>query len=98
MKFKKVKFYILSILIKIIILIIITSIISIFLTSGTTANDIAINQFENDDGAYLELESYNKNAQIISWVNYGMSIFIGLAVLYDVYKIINIFYNDDDLI
>lgn len=96
-KFKKIKFYIFSILIKIILLILITSFISITFTSGTIANDVAVNQLENSDEAYLELQTYNvlmPIEEIIIWV---ITFFIGLAIFYDIYKIVMII-NDDDLI
>ena len=95
-KFKKIGFYILSIFIKIILLILVTSFISTAFTSGTITNDIAINQLENNDEAYLELQAYNAIAPIAEILIKTVTVFIGLAVFYDFYKIIMII-NDDDL-
>ena len=96
-KFKKIRFYIFSILIKIILLILITSFISITFTSGTIANDVAIDQLENSDEAYLELQTYNALTSIEEIVIWAITFFIGLAIFYDIYKIVVII-NDDDLI
>lgn len=96
-KFKKIRIYIFSILIKIILLILITSFISITFTSGTIANDVAIDQLENSDEAYLELQTYNALTSIEEIVIWAITFFIGLAIFYDIYKIVVII-NDDDLI
>ena len=96
-KFKKIRIYIFSILIKIILLILITSFISITFTSGTIANDVAINQLENSDEAYLELQTYNALTLIEEIIIWATTFFIGLAIFYDIYKIVVII-NDDDLI
>lgn len=95
-KFKKIGFYILSIFIKIILLILVTSFISTAFTSGTITNDIAVNQLENNDEAYLELQAYNAIMPITEIIIKVVTVFIGLAVFYDFYKIIMII-NDDDL-
>lgn len=94
-KFKKIRFYIFSILIKIILLILVTSFISIAFTSGTIANDVAINQLENSDEAYLELQAYNAMTPIAEIIIGVITVFIGLAIFYDFYKIIMIINNDD---
>ena len=96
-KFKKIRIYIFSILIKIILLILVASFISIAFTSGTIANDIAIDQLENSDEAYLELQTYNAMTPIAEIIIWAITFFIGLAIFYDFYKIITII-NDDDLI
>ena len=96
-KFKKIRIYIFSILIKIILIILVTSFISITFTSGTIANDVAINQLENSDEAYLELQAYNAMTPIEEIIVWAVTIYIGLAIFYDFYKIIMII-NDDDLI
>lgn len=96
-KFKKIGFYILSIFIKIILLILVTSFISTAFTSGTITNDIAVNQLENSDEAYLELQAYNAMTPIAEIMIGAVTILIGLAIFYDFYKIITII-NDDDLI
>lgn len=96
-KFKKIRIYIFSILIKIILIILVTSFISITFTSGTIANDVAINQLENSDEAYLELQAYNAMTPIAEIMIGAVTILIGLAIFYDFYKIITII-NDDDLI
>ena len=95
-KFKKIGFYILSIFIKIILLILVTSFISTAFTSGTITNDIAINQLKNNDEAYLELQAYNAMMPIAEIIIKVVTVFIGLAIFYDFYKIIMII-NDDDL-
>ena len=95
-KFKKIGFYILSIFIKIILLILVTSFISTAFTSGTIINDIAVNQLENNDEAYLELQAYNAMIPIAEIIIKAVTVFIGLAIFYDFYKIIMII-NDDDL-
>ena len=95
-KFKKIGFYILSIFIKIILLILVTSFISTAFTSGTITNDIAINQLINNDEAYLELQAYNAMMPIAEIIIKVVTVFIGLAIFYDFYKIIMII-NDDDL-
>ena len=95
-KFKKIGFYILSIFIKIILLILVTSFISIAFTSGTITNDIAVNQLENNDEAYLELQAYNAMMPIAEIIIKVVTVFIVLAIFYDFYKIIMII-NDDDL-
>lgn len=95
-KFKKIGFYILSIFIKIILLILVTSFISTAFTSGTITNDIAVNQLENNDEAYLELQAYNAMIPIAEIIIKAVTVFIGLAIFYDFYKIIMII-NDDDL-
>lgn len=96
-KFKKIRIYVFSILIKIILIILVTSFISITFTSGTIANDVAINQLENSDEAYLELQAYNAMTPIAEIMIGAVTILIGLAIFYDFYKIITII-NDDDLI
>ena len=96
-KFKKIGFYILSIFIKIILLILVTSFISTAFTSGTITNDIAVNQLENRDEAYLELQAYNAIAPIAEILIKTVTVFIGLAIFYDFYKIIMIINDDDDL-
>lgn len=96
-KFKKIGFYILSIFIKIILLILVTSFISTPFTSGTITNDIAINQLENNDEAYLELQAYNAMAPIAEILIKTVTVFIVLAIFYDFYKIIMIINDDDDL-
>ena len=96
-KFKKIGFYILSIFIKIILLILITSFISTAFTSGTITNDIAVNQLENNDEAYLELQAYNAMAPIAEILIKTVTVFIVLAIFYDFYKIIMIINDDDDL-
>ena len=96
-KFKKIGFYILSIFIKIILLILVTSFISTAFTSGTITNDIAINQLENNDEAYLELQAYNAMIPIAEIIIKIVTVFIGLAIFYDFYKIIMIINDDDDL-
>lgn len=96
-KFKKIGFYILSIFIKIILLILVTSFISTAFTSGTITNDIAINQLKNNDEAYLELQAYNAIAPIAEILIKTVTVFIGLAIFYDFYKIIMIINDDDDL-
>lgn len=95
-KFKKIGFYILSIFIKIILLILVTSFISTAFTSGTITNDIAINQLENNDEAYLELQAYNAMMPIAEIIIKVVTVFIGLAIFYDFYKIIMIINDDDD--
>ena len=95
-KFKKIGFYILSIFIKIILLILVTSFISTAFTSGTITNDIAVNQLENNDEAYLELQAYNAMMPIAEIIIKVVTVFIGLAIFYDFYKIIMII-NDDAL-
>ena len=95
-KFKKIGFYILSIFIKIILLILVTSFISTAFTSGTITNDIAINQLENNDEAYLELQAYNAMIPIAEIIIKVVTVFIGLAIFYDFYKIIMIINDDDD--
>lgn len=95
-KFKKIRIYIFSILIKIILIILVTSFISITFTSGTIANDVAINQLENSDEAYLELQAYNAMTPMAEIMIGAVTILIGLAIFYDFYKIIMII-NDDDL-
>ena len=82
-KFKKIGFYILSIFIKIILLILVTSFISTAFTSGTITNDIAINQLENNDEAYLELQAYNAMIPIAEIIIKIVTVFIGLAIFYD---------------
>ena len=96
-KFKKIRIYIFSIFIKIILLILVTSFISIAFTSGTIANDVAIDQLENSNEAYLELQTYNAMTPIVEIIVWAITFFIGLAIFYDFYKIITII-NDDDLI
>lgn len=96
-KFKKIRIYVFSILIKIILIILVTSFISITFTSGTITNDIAVNQLENSDEAYLELQAYNAMTPIAEIMIGAVTILIGLAIFYDFYKIITII-NDDDLI
>ena len=96
-KFKKIGFYILSIFIKIILLILVTSFISIAFTSGTITNDIAVNQLENNDEAYLELQAYNAMMPIAEIIIKVVTVFIVLAIFYDFYKIIMIINDDDDL-
>lgn len=96
-KFKKIGFYILSIFIKIILLILVTSFISTAFTSGTITSDIAINQLKNNDEAYLELQAYNAIAPIAEILIKTVTVFIGLAIFYDFYKIIMIINDDDDL-
>lgn len=96
-KFKKIGFYILSIFIKIILLILVTSFISTAFTSGTITNDIAINQLKNNDEAYLELQAYNAMIPIAEIIIKIVTVFIGLAIFYDFYKIIMIINDDDDL-
>ena len=96
-KFKKIGFYILSIFIKIILLILVTSFISTAFTSGTITTDIAINQLENNDEAYLELQAYNAMIPIAEIIIKIVTVFIGLAIFYDFYKIIMIINDDDDL-
>ena len=96
-KFKKIGFYILSIFIKIILLILVTSFISTAFTSGTITNDIAVNQLENNDEAYLELQAYNAMAPIAEILIKTVTVFIVLAIFYDFYKIIMIINDDDDL-
>lgn len=96
-KFKKIRIYVFSILIKIILIILVTSFISITFTSGTIANDVAINQLENSDEAYLELQAYNAMTPMAEIMIGAVTILIGLAIFYDFYKIITII-NDDDLI
>lgn len=97
MKSKKIKFYIFSILIKIVILIFITAAISSFLTSGLITNDIAIDQMENSDEAYVNLQMYNNMAPIVEIVRFAAIVIVGCAILYDVKKIFEII-NDNDLI
>lgn len=96
-KFKKIRIYIFSIFIKIILLILVTSFISTAFTSGTITNDIAINQLENNDEAYLELQAYNAMIPIAEIIIKIVTVFIGLAIFYDFYKIIMIINDDDDL-
>ena len=72
---------------KLLILVILSTIVMALVQSPTISNDIAMGQMENDDGAFLMMEIYNKIRPVIDAIYACIVILIVGTIGYNAYKL-----------
>jgi len=85
-----IKKFIIKNVIKIIVFAIVSVVVMTLLQSPVITNEIALGQMENNNEAFMLMETYNKIKPLVE-IGYGFAvvIFVG-SIFYDVYKFIKL--------